>query len=68
MKGYCSLRHRDLLRDKAIERESHLIERSDETTIWRAFRILGMALSSYAKVTDMTRQFPPLSWAAILRP
>ncbi|ANL33702.1 UNVERIFIED_ORG: hypothetical protein GGD51_001287 [Rhizobium esperanzae] len=68
MKGDSSLRHRDLFRDKAIERESHLIERSDETTIWRAFRILGMALSFYAKVTDMTRQFPPLSWAAILRP
>ncbi|EGE55658.1 hypothetical protein RHECNPAF_890071 [Rhizobium etli CNPAF512] len=27
-----------------------------------------MTLSSYAKVTDMTRQFPLLSWAAILRP
>ncbi|ANL27439.1 hypothetical protein AMC90_CH01581 [Rhizobium phaseoli] len=31
MKGDSSLRHRDLLRDKAIERESHLIERAADT-------------------------------------
>lgn len=31
MKGDRSLRHRDLLRDEAIERDGHLIERPADT-------------------------------------